>query len=320
MRPPRKLFKKPQQRPFWPLIGLLLGFSLACDARVELPPQLDQAATCPRFQAPVELGRITDTRLNELSGLVASRRQAGVLWVHNDSGAEPVLYALDRSGALLAEVTITGAKAVDWEDLAIGPGPEAGRDYIYIADIGDNHRRRSQVEVYRLPEPIVGNTVGAGTGTGKKTQSASAETIVLHYEHRPANAEAFFVDPQSGELYLITKKAGGAALYRADEGVLRLRQSLDVGDGSLVTAADISVDGRMIALRTYNYGYLWQRAPGETIESSFARSPCAIAVAKEPQGEAIAFDPTSPQLLTLSESREHGRGAVPIYGLPFEPH
>ncbi len=302
-----------------PLYGLFLGIVLACDARVELPPQLSDSATCPRFKPPTELGRITDGRLSELSGLVASRRQAGVLWVHNDSGAEPILYALDRNGTLLAEVTIAGADAVDWEDIAIGPGPQAGLDYIYIADIGDNRRRRSQVTLYRLPEPTVDPAQGRQQGQQvEKTTSATAETIVLHYEHRPANAEALFVDPLGGELYVITKKAGDAELYRADEGVLHRLRTIDVGEGALVTGADISADGRMIALRTYNHAYLWRREVGETIEHSLARSPCAITVAKEPQGEAIAFDPASPQLLSISESREHGRGAVPIYGLPFE--
>lgn len=320
-----QILNKHRLWPFYGLYGFFLGIVLACDARVELPPQLGDSATCPRFKPPTELGRISDGRLSELSGLVASRRQAGVLWVHNDSGAEPILYALDRNGALLAEVTIAGADAVDWEDIAIGPGPQAGLDYIYIADIGDNRRRRSQVTLYRLPEPTVETAQGRQPGQqgqqgqqGQKTTSATAETIVLHYEHRPANAEALFVDPLGGELYVITKKAGDAGLYWADEGVLHRLRTIDVGDGALVTGADISADGRMIALRTYNHGYLWRREVGETIEHSLARSPCAITVAKEPQGEAIAFDPASPQLLSISESREHGRGTVPIYGLPFE--
>ncbi|MEK9751464.1 MAG: hypothetical protein VW236_07935 [Flavobacteriaceae bacterium] len=43
------------------------------------------------------LGYSIDTRLKEISGLVVSRKNPGVFWVHNDSGDAPVLYALDQS-------------------------------------------------------------------------------------------------------------------------------------------------------------------------------------------------------------------------------
>ena len=297
------------QPPLLLLLCLLLVDLSACVRRVEIPPELSDASSCPHFATPEEVGSISDGRLDELSGVVLSRHHPGVLWVHNDSGASPTLYALDSDGALLAEVTLSDAEAVDWEDIALGPGPEPGVDYLYVGDIGDNRRRRSSVTIYRLAEPDLSDVSGSIT--------VSAEALVLHYEKRPANAEALLVDPVDGGIYVITKDTGAAALYAEEDGVLRQVQTVDAGEEALVTSADISVDGRMIALRTYNRGYLWWRDDDEPLAHALARPPCPVGVAEEPQGEAIAFDPASPRLLTLSESREQGGGGVPIHSLPY---
>lgn len=42
----------------------------------------------------------------------------------------------------------------------MGGGPVAGTPYLYAADIGDNARSRSEIVVYRVPEPAV---TGSGT-------------------------------------------------------------------------------------------------------------------------------------------------------------
>ena len=34
-------------------------------------------------------------------------------------------------------------------------GPDGSKSYIYIADVGDNFRRRGTVQIYRLEEPEV---------------------------------------------------------------------------------------------------------------------------------------------------------------------
>ena len=46
------------------------------------------------------LARISDVRIRESSGVVASRRHTDVLWTHNDGGGpkKQVLYAIDREG------------------------------------------------------------------------------------------------------------------------------------------------------------------------------------------------------------------------------
>src|SRR2546427_568330 len=74
------------------------------------------------YAAPKQIGTITDPQLPEISGLVPSHTVKGAWWVHNDSGDQARLYAINSRGQLLAKFTVSEAKNVDWEDLASGPG------------------------------------------------------------------------------------------------------------------------------------------------------------------------------------------------------
>nr|MDQ3817072.1 hypothetical protein [Acidobacteriota bacterium] len=107
------------------------------------------------YGQPVILAELEDRAITESSGIVASRRNTGVFWTHNDSGDAPTLYAFDRKGKSMGRWRVSGAEAIDWEDIAAGPGPQPGVPYIYIGDIGDNYSRRDQITVYRVPEPAI---------------------------------------------------------------------------------------------------------------------------------------------------------------------
>ena len=97
---------------------------------------------CAGACAPASPAVSADPSANELSGLVRSRSQPGLLWSHDDSGAGPVLFGLRADGRVAARPTVTGAQAVDWEDIAAGPAPD-GRPLLYVGDIGDNASRRA---------------------------------------------------------------------------------------------------------------------------------------------------------------------------------
>ena len=163
-----------------------------------------------------EVGTVADPAVVELSGIAASRAHPGVLWVHNDSGGVPVVYALSSTGEALGAYAVDGAEAVDWEDIGIGPGPEAGRSYLYLADIGDNGSAREHVTVYRVAEPDA-----APNGTAATLPLVDALTI--RYPDGPSDAESLFVDPLDGDLYVITKNLSGRSRV--------LRASADGGRG-----------------------------------------------------------------------------------------
>jgi hypothetical protein len=226
-----------------------------------------------------------------------------VLWTHNDSGDRARVLAVTARGRLLADVAVTGAENVDWEDLALGPAAARG-DAIYIADTGDNDARRRGVAVYRVPEPRV-----AGGGP---LATAPATRLALRYPDGAHDAEALLVDPDTGALAVVTKSFGGdAGVYvarrpaAATTTVLRRGERLSLGGGEAITGGSVSADGRTIVLRTYDRALAWARRPREPLATALRRRPCALRadLLGEGQGEAIALTADGRALYTVPEGR-----------------
>ena len=72
----------------------------------------------------------------------------------------------------------------------------------------------------------------------------------------------------------------------------------DIGES--ISAADLSADGRVIAVRTPTRVLLFDRPATLSIAAALAEEPCEAASAPERQGEAIACIPTG-GATTLSE-------------------
>ena len=247
-------------------------------------------------------GKIANDQIIELSGIVSSRRTNGVWWVNNDSGDSARLFAVGNDGRSLGEFHLAGATATDWEDIGIGPGPKAGVAYLYAADIGDNAKARPSVQLYRVPEPAVDP---AKPAPATKTLG-SVDRLTLTYPDGPHDAEAFFVDPKTGQLYIVSKELGAAGVYRAPAALVagsttELQSVGTVDVGPLVTAADITVLGDAIALRTYTSVRVFARRGNTKIEAALAGKPCNGKTAIEQQGEAIGFTRDGRGYVTASE-------------------
>jgi len=270
------------------------GESSPEDSRSKVPSQ-SAAPLCAEL-LPRITGRVQTTQATELSGLVASRRQAGVLWAHNDSGDSARLFALATDGRLRGEVAVTGAGNVDWEDIS------AGRDVLFVADIGDNEEKRPTVYVYAVPEPRL--------GSGAPSASPPAERLALRYPDGAHDAEALLVDPSDGTFVVVTKSfGGGTSVYSAGRprpgAVARLGREgrVPIAAGEAVTAGDVSADGRTLVLRTYDRALVWSRRPGESLASALLREPCTggADLVGEGQGEAVALTPDGRSFFTVPE-------------------
>ena len=101
------------------------------------------------FLDGVSLGDVSSNPINEASGLVASQQNTDVFWTHNDSGDSNRVFALNAQGGFLGSFVLQGAAAIDYEDIAIGKGPQSGVSYMYVADTGDNAESRSDIDIYR---------------------------------------------------------------------------------------------------------------------------------------------------------------------------
>ncbi len=273
------------------------------------------------YAAPAPAFRISDARIGEASGIAAGIRSPGVVYVENDSGDRARFFALDAgSGELLAEYDVPGVTAVDWEDIAVAPDAD-GTPSVWLADIGDNTRGRSQVQIYRVDEPKVDRSRHDVTASAGR-----ADVWRLRYPAGPADAESLAVSPQ-GVPYLVTKSLDGrSTVYAAPptanaSAVQPLRRVGAIAFaftgtpgpyapiGELTaTGADLSPDGNWFVVRTYTDAYLWQVNGGD-LATALRSSPIRIALPRQPQGEGICFDGAA--LLIDSEGTDS-----PVYRLP----
>jgi hypothetical protein len=261
-------------------------------------------------------GRFQSPRLTESSGVAVSHAHRGTLWTHNDSGDGPYLYATDLRGADHGAIRISGARAVDWEDIALGPCPRSGQPgaCLYVGDTGDNLERRRSVTVYSVPEP---DPPGSPADTQRVTAAALA--LNLRYPDGSHDVEAMYVSPRDTAVYLISKgRSGTIRLYRAGRDAWQSPQTVTVQflqtlpivpnarTGRRVTDAAIRPDGALVAVRTYNEIYFFTPGPDGRLTPS--GHPCAID-RLERVGEGIAFEDDSTLVLT-SEGNPLGPGTI----------
>jgi hypothetical protein len=234
-----------------------------------------------RCAEPVSVAELPGI-LPEASGLAASRTLPGILWLHNDSGHEPLLIAIDTLGRLAATVRVAGAENVDWEDIALAPCPGGG-DCLLIGDIGDNLETRDHIVLYRVPEPALTDSV-----------TAPAEAFAFRYPDRARDAEGLFVLPD-GHAYIVGKgRAGPVEIHRAPlrgagpDVLVPVQEILPQPPipTALVTGAASTPDGRWVAVRTYTRLHLYRVVDGHfhPAQDSLGHD---LTAAGEPQGEAV---------------------------------
>lgn len=279
---------------------LPLFFVLGCTAKPVEPevPAVDTVLpepapwVCPGSVQPAELGVVTAEEVTEASGMAP---QADGVWVHNDSGDTARLLQLNPTGELVDTIAM-GVTAVDFEDAASREGE------LLVGDIGDNLALRSSVAIHRV-----------------QLSDRTVSTTRLTYPDGVArDAEALFVDPDDGLVYLISKAfSGQSEVFRApvqdDEETWEAAGALDLvplGGDRLVTAADMHASGRWLAVRTYTRIHIFERAEGEPVETMWTSTPCSIPWERESQGETVAW--WDHDLITLSEGAGQTLWRLPL--------
>jgi len=281
---------------------------------------LTLTALAASFGPGQEIARFP-AELDEISGLAQSRSNPNIFWVHNDSGDQPRVYAVNRNGKLVGTFLLEGATAVDWEDMAIGPAPNQ-RSYLYLADIGDNSGNRTSVKIYRVLEPRVRENQKPVS-----EKLSGALSFEFKYEDGPRDAEGFMVDPLTNDFYVVTKREiTGNRLYRSTN-----PSSSKLNTFTLavtfpfvgVTGADISPDGLQVLIRRYSSATstfappataasYWSRPDGSVSIPDLLKQPGKfVALLPEVQGEAIAFAADNKGFYTTSERGPGGVSAAP---------
>jgi len=275
----------------------------ATNAVGELDPIPAEPATEIRWS---QVGVIKHRSSNEISGMAASRLREDILWMANDGGGGSRIYAVSKTGKMLAIVRVRRARNVDWEDLS--SFMFRGKAYLLIADVGDNSSKRKTSTLYIIEEPVVEATQRIYSAWVKPAWS-----ITFRYEDGPRDCEAVAVDESNNRVLLLSKRNKPPVLYAlpilpsGDTSINTARRLTEVntikpllGGGlktelllipfrSMPTAMDISLDGTLLALSTYEQILLYRRKVPEPWTAAIGRTPESIPIVHLRQAEALSF-------------------------------
>jgi hypothetical protein len=205
-----------------------------------------------------------DPQIVESSGLVAT----GDLFVTiNDSGDGGRVFVVDRSGRTVGTTTWADDPQ-DTESLApAGPGE------VWVGDTGDNRRGRDSITVLRVPYAAV-------------DQEVTPTAYELVYPDRAHDAETLMANPQTGQLFVVSKDIFGGTIYAAPRRLSadhpnRLRA---VGEGfSFATDGSFFPDGRHYIVRGYTSAAVYSFPDHERLDS--------FQLPQQQQGEGISVGP-----------------------------
>lgn len=265
---------------------------------------------------------VTDDRLRELSGLVATETGYIVINDSTDVESHKRVFFLDADCEVAGDpVSYSVSGPLDTEDLALSPDGKT----VWVADTGDNvtsSNRRERVAVWSMP--VSGD-----------------ERLTLHRlaypDNEPRDAEALVID-DDGVPMIITKVASGKAEIFTVDGELpsgdtepgKMKKLGEVelpttetenAFGALgrtaITGAARSPDGARVVLRTYADAFEYDVVDGDLVTALTTTEPRVTPLA-DPFGEAITYTPDGKTFLTVSDGGQLDDGE-PIDVLSYPP-
>ena len=296
------------------LLVLAILILPACDGQSNQEPSESE----PLPVSMVRTGWLASDEVMEASGIQASHVRAGDFFVHNDEG-EPVLYAIDESGADLGSVIIVPAKNKDWEDIT--SIPVANGRWIVVGDIGDNQAKRKSVKLYFVEEPTTGKFDRYSGRLDLK------HTLRLTYPDGPRDCESMAYDPVGDQILFLSKRDKPARLYAVDLETALTEASAELKFlGSIAklrpptsndrfhwggrtdfisqpTGFDISADGTEAAVITYRSLYRFRRDPGEDILSVLQKKPDEVVGPPAVQNESIGYSVNGQAIFVTTEKK-----------------
>ncbi|MDI1255362.1 MAG: hypothetical protein PSV16_04615 [Flavobacterium sp.] len=227
--------------------------------------------------------------LKEVSAVEVPEK-SGLIWVCEDSGNKPELYALDAEGKIVNTVTIKNTDNNDWEDLT---SDQDGN--LYIGDFGNNDNNRENLAIYEISASDL-----------TKSDAAIAKKIEFYYpeqkdfppkkSQRFYDCEAFFY--YKDNFYLFTKNRsskfdGTTMLYKVANKtghnpaqLIGKFKTCDEFRKCAITSADISPDGKIVILLSCAKAWLFENYKNDDFLNGKVRE---IDLQDYTQKEGIGF-------------------------------
>lgn len=255
-----------------------------------------QESTTDIFLPGKQLAQIRHKKLLEVSGLAASANNPGMLWALNDSGNAAEVFLVDEQLNIHVTIKLKGLKNRDWEDIAVGPGPVEGKNYLYVGEIGDNMAAFQYKYVYRFEEPV-------------QAQAANMviekfDTITFQLPDGKKDTESLMIHPKTKNLYVISKREQPVYVYElsypySTNDTITATKLLAIPFTQIV-AGDFSADGEELLIKSYRNTYYWNIG-SRNLKEALKDQPLIVQYKEEPQGESITFSRDGKGFYTLSE-------------------
>ncbi len=241
--------------------------------------------------------------LEEVSGTETTKR-SNLIWMLNDSGNQPKLYAVSKKGKIKREIYVK-AKNRDWEDLT---SDEKGN--LYIGDFGNNQNTRKNLTILKVDKKYLNK------------KNAEVEKIKFRYPNQnkfPPKKRNLYFDSEAffyfkDYLYIFTKsrvkdKYGKTFLYKipAKKGnyiaelVSEYENCTDLE--CWITSADISPNGDKVVLLSQRNILVFSGFKNDNFLSGKVER---ITLKHRSQKEGICFKDSNTLLIT--DERAHGSG------------
>ncbi len=291
------------------LLLCVLFFGNGCQKEVDsdLPPgSLPDSVSGRGFTKTPVKTKLLGSEITEASGIADSKANPGFLWVEEDSGNPADLILLGHDGNISKIIPVSGANNRDWEDLVLGAGPESGKDYLYIGDIGDNNSEYTSYDIYRMEEP-----------QQAVSTIASFDKLSFLYPDASHDAEAFLVDAASLDIFIITKQDNNSKIFRLaypqfTSGNNMAEFVADLPYNGVVSAAQ-SPDNKEIIVKTYTKLFYYKREEGMSISDALNGDAEELDYTIEAQGEALTFAVDNSGFYTLPEQALGVKPALSFY-------
>lgn len=283
------------------VISVLL---LACSSKEQSNNRSDG------FLPAVKLAELNNKELKEISGIAASANNPKLLWAHNDSGNGADIFLLDDHLNIKLTCTLAGVENRDWEDIAVGPGPDASKSYVYVGDIGDNEGQYLYKYIYRFEEPVLSKT------QSEKITVTSFDRITFKLPDERKDTETLLLDPKTKNLYVVSKREEPVFLYELKfpyntEDTLVANKLMSLPFTQIV-GGDFATNGHEILMKNYNRIFYWNSL-SKSVNDVLKENPQEIPYVAEPQGESITWAIDGSGFYTLSEEKKKEKSYLYFY-------
>ncbi|HET8614654.1 MAG TPA: hypothetical protein VFL94_03940 [Actinomycetales bacterium] len=289
---------------------------VATVALVGVPAAAAQTTAQTTAPGATQVVTVSDPRISESSGLVASPTHPGLVWTVNDSGHTASVFGVSlETGRTVAVLRLRGTDARDWESMAAQRGAD-GRGLLWVGDTGDNSVKRESIVLRLVREPATMPKAGA-------VVDVTPVSLRVRYPDGPHDVEALVATPD-GRLLLVTKELFAGTVYEVPAqavatvvGGTSVSQPVtarNVGGvrQSLVTDASLLPDGRIV-LRGYVDAVICR---DRTKDDRGLEVERRIPLPPQEQGETLTVVDGGAAILVGSEGVKQPLWRVPLSAPP----